>query len=64
MFVCKNHVLEGVKNLKLPHVRTNDKKISCRYCNNLAIFELYYLNYNAKPKKSFFSRRSLYVKGY
>ncbi|KAA6458885.1 hypothetical protein DX930_27890 [Bacillus cereus] len=51
MFTCKEHILNGIRNLKTPHVCKTDKRVRCFFCKNQSEYEFYYLDYNFLGKK-------------
>lgn len=44
MFVCKDHVTQGLKNISTPHVQklTADYREQCLYCQQAASFRLFH----------------------
>jgi hypothetical protein len=45
LFVCKNHVVEGLKVTKVPHIKkvANSSECKCSFCHDKAQFKLYHL---------------------
>ena len=64
MFICKDHVLTGINDLHVPLIRRTEKKVRCKYCNLLSIYELYYFDFDylSKPIKKEFYRIYSYSK--
>ncbi|WP_096203291.1 hypothetical protein [Bacillus sp. FJAT-45350] len=42
IYVCQSHVSEGVKMLRVPHVKKVDHEAGCLICKRRASFEVYY----------------------
>ncbi|MFC0471258.1 hypothetical protein ACFFHM_12370 [Halalkalibacter kiskunsagensis] len=47
ILVCQKHVHDGIKMLKVPHIRKASFESPCRFCNQEARFEIYYFKYLA-----------------
>lgn len=44
-FVCKDHVIDGLNVISIPHVRKlkNSSNCKCSFCKGQAHFKLYHL---------------------
>lgn len=44
IFVCSNHVTDGVKEISAPHIEKipTDKENCCEYCKQKAVYRLFY----------------------
>ncbi|CUB09081.1 hypothetical protein BN2127_JRS1_00865 [Bacillus cereus] len=49
MFICKDHVLNGLKFLNLPNVKKTKKNVRCYFCKEKSFYELYYVDYESLP---------------
>ncbi len=59
MWACRQHVKEALSVLDIPHISKAPEGISCSFCTEPAIVNMYYTH---KPSKGKRQMRSVYIK--